>query len=256
MPRHLRTAGVRKGTALRSSKAPHVPALEKGIDIVELVSEEGPLTRPEIAARLKRTPGEVFRMLHILEARGYIAGRAGSEVLGLTSRFFSLACQSNRIRHLISRAVPILEDLTESLVQASYISVKSGQYMVAAACVESPGGAGIYIGRGCREDLSTSTPGVAFCAFSAAAYAEASASLSANKKRFTHRCETARRQGGVVEPHANIQAVSIASCPVVVRGEPIAILTIPYFDKNSDEEKGKTLLMRLSAAARDLSGMI
>src|SRR5260370_222407 len=48
------------------------PALDKGLDILELLAHEpAGLTKSEIARRLKRTVSEIFRMLLTLEARGY-----------------------------------------------------------------------------------------------------------------------------------------------------------------------------------------
>jgi len=50
------------------------PALEKGLDILELfASEPAGLTKSEVARRLDRTVSEVFRMLVCLEERGYIS---------------------------------------------------------------------------------------------------------------------------------------------------------------------------------------
>jgi uncharacterized membrane protein len=50
------------------------PALDKGLDILELLSSVSEaLTHSEIASRLGRTLTEVFRMLVCLEQRGYIS---------------------------------------------------------------------------------------------------------------------------------------------------------------------------------------
>ena len=44
------------------------PALEKGLDILELLSEaESPMGMPMIAAELNRSKGEIFRMAAVLE---------------------------------------------------------------------------------------------------------------------------------------------------------------------------------------------
>ena len=49
------------------------PALEKGLDILEaFASEPAGLTGSEVARRLGRSVGEIFRMLVCLERRGYI----------------------------------------------------------------------------------------------------------------------------------------------------------------------------------------
>src|SRR5258706_14900253 len=49
------------------------PALEKGLDILEaLAGVSEPLTTPQLAERLGRSPSELFRIVYILERRGDI----------------------------------------------------------------------------------------------------------------------------------------------------------------------------------------
>ena len=50
------------------------PALEKGLDILEHLSRsDAGLTQAEIARVLGRSVSEIFRMLVVLQERGYIA---------------------------------------------------------------------------------------------------------------------------------------------------------------------------------------
>ena len=66
-----------KSTAMLAPAYP-VPALEKGLDLLEYVSgREAPETLGEIARGLGRSPGEIFRMLNCLERRGYLAREDG-----------------------------------------------------------------------------------------------------------------------------------------------------------------------------------
>ena len=58
------------------------PALEKGLDILELLAEVGePLSTREIAERLARSKSEIFRMVFVLQQRGYLAREAGTDRL-------------------------------------------------------------------------------------------------------------------------------------------------------------------------------
>ena len=50
------------------------PALDKGLDILELLSEQPQvLTRAEIVKAMGRSPSEIYRMLERLVARHYVA---------------------------------------------------------------------------------------------------------------------------------------------------------------------------------------
>ena len=50
------------------------PALDKGLDILELLARaHAPLSMTGVAAAIGYSKGEIFRMLQVLEERGYIA---------------------------------------------------------------------------------------------------------------------------------------------------------------------------------------
>src|SRR5688500_4018563 len=58
--------------AARASRY-RAPALEKGLDVLELLAaEKWPLNLSAISQRLSRSSGELFRMLQVLEFKGFI----------------------------------------------------------------------------------------------------------------------------------------------------------------------------------------
>src|SRR5437879_13169915 len=84
------------------------PALEKGLDALELLAIESQgLTKTEVARRLGRTVSEVFRMLVCLETRGYIARSSGYESYSLTLHLFKLGYEPPPIERLQTEVVPI-----------------------------------------------------------------------------------------------------------------------------------------------------
>ena len=91
------------------------PALEKGLDVLELLaSESDGLTKTAVARRLGRTVSEVFRMLVCLETRGYIARSGGDERYSLTL-------------HKLAYQHPPLERLTtEAQSEAEALILRSG----------------------------------------------------------------------------------------------------------------------------------
>jgi hypothetical protein len=82
------------------------PALEKGLDALELLASESEgLTKTEVARRLGRTVSEVFRMLVCLEIRGYIARSGNNDRYSLTLHLFKLAYQHHAARHASNHAI-------------------------------------------------------------------------------------------------------------------------------------------------------
>ena len=88
MMRPLRTADPFRGTGgeersakrietlekqAASSEKYSAPALSKGLDILELLATQpAGLKKTEIAAELGRTVNELYRMLAVLESRGFV----------------------------------------------------------------------------------------------------------------------------------------------------------------------------------------
>ena len=72
----------------RSTPKYFVPALDKGLDILELLSESSAsMSQVDIARALGRNVSEIFRTLSALEARGYI--RRTLAAIRLTLKLFN-----------------------------------------------------------------------------------------------------------------------------------------------------------------------
>src|SRR6202163_702210 len=120
------------------TKAPKVssryptPALEKGLDILELfVSEPSGLTKSDVARKLGRTISEIFRMLLCLEERGYIAQSPDSERYHLTLHLFRLAIEHPPIKRMTMQALPIMQQVAHDLSQSCHLGVlKEGKGVI------------------------------------------------------------------------------------------------------------------------------
>ena len=77
------------------------PALEKGLDILELLSRHGaPMTTSQMATTLGRSVSELFRMVLALEFRGYIAPSVdGRDGYTLTNKLFTLGISQGSREH-------------------------------------------------------------------------------------------------------------------------------------------------------------
>src|SRR5215213_812806 len=83
----------------------YVPALEKGLDILECLAAQGvPLTQAQIARAIGRGANELFRMLTTLERRGYIQRDPLTGAYGLTLRLFELSHTHSPLQGLLRAA--------------------------------------------------------------------------------------------------------------------------------------------------------
>lgn len=101
-----------------------VPALDKGLDILELLATEpSGVSKTEIARRLGRNLNELFRMLLGLERRGFIHRLEGSDRYMLSLRLFALSHRFPPIKRLHIAAAEAMERLAFETQQSCHLSV-------------------------------------------------------------------------------------------------------------------------------------
>lgn len=130
------TGHSRKRAARR--KLYSAPALEKGLDILELLAREPEsISLKEIAQRLERSVGEIFRMLVVLEQRGYVQMADDSERYRLSIRLFQLAHWHLPINRLTGAATGPMRRLALQAGQSCHLTNLSGARVVVVARQDS-----------------------------------------------------------------------------------------------------------------------
>ena len=113
-----------KNTDTRKRKTYSAPALEKGLDILELLSTEAEgLSISEIVTRLDRSVGELFRMLVVLEQRGYVSIPEGSDKYVLSLKLFGMAHRFPPVKRLTTIARPIMHKLAFEIEQSCHLVI-------------------------------------------------------------------------------------------------------------------------------------
>jgi DNA-binding IclR family transcriptional regulator len=100
------------------------PALEKGLDILEDLAERpGPVSVRDLAESLGRSKNEIFRMIHVLIARGYIERDGESDEITLTNKLFGLGLRTPQSRALMAVALPEMQKLAAEVQQTPHIVI-------------------------------------------------------------------------------------------------------------------------------------
>eukprot|EP01030_Chromulinospumella_sphaerica_P028382 gene28382-28715_t len=137
------------------------PALEKGLDVLELLSQHGlPLTPSQMSTMLGRSVSELFRMIQVLEFRGYI--EPSPDGYRLTNRLFTLGVAQAPAKNLIDTALPLMRDLADSTGQSCHLVAPSGEQIVVVARIEAPGDMGYSVRIGYRRNIIEATSGLLF----------------------------------------------------------------------------------------------
>lgn len=105
------------------------PALEKGIDIIELLADaETGLTISEIAQRLKRRMSELFRIVVVMERRGWLQKDPETSRYSVTYHVLKLAHRGTPSQSLTLAASPVMHDLSTRINQSCHLVVRMGTH--------------------------------------------------------------------------------------------------------------------------------
>ena len=122
------------------------PALEKGFEILELLAKKkAPMALAQISLELNRSKSELYRMLCVLETRGYLYREEGSDHFNISNKLFDLGMSVPPAGTLVEAAFPLLHKLADATCQSCHLSVESGGRMVVIARVESPREVGLSV---------------------------------------------------------------------------------------------------------------
>jgi DNA-binding IclR family transcriptional regulator len=234
------------------------PALDKGLDILELLSlATEPLTMGQIADQLSRSKGEIFRMLVALERRGYILRNPDSDRFEIGSRLFEMAMHVTPTRNLVATAMRHIEKVAHELDQSCHLAVLSGAQIVVIARVEAPGEMGFSVRLGYRRRIDNSTSGRVIAAFSSPAQRAAIIEkLVAEHADFDRAAFEARMTKVATDGHDRasspfVSGVTDIGAPVIGEtGWAVAALTIPFIQRAGSPvtlAHAKDLLIREAA---------
>ena len=240
------------------------PALEKGLDILELfASEPGGLTKSDAARRLDRTVSEIFRMLLCLEERGYISQSRDGERYRLTLRLFKLAQEYPPTKRMISEALPIMQQVAHEANQSCHLGVLEGGHVVIIAQVDSPVSSGFYVKTGAVVDLMHSAAGQVILAYQLPEVCSRAVETWREQKGerpprdLTAHLARIRHRGYEERPSHEVDGLINISFPVLDdRGRAIAALTVPFLQRIGDQTTPATVREILEKATVLLSEAI
>jgi len=234
------------------------PALEKGLDVLELLSSHGrPMTASQMSVELKRSVSELFRMIQVLEFRRYI--EATAEGYRLTNRLFSLGMAQAPVKSLAEAALPIMRDLAAQTVQSCHLVVPTEDQIVVIARIEGPGDLGYSVRLGYRRNIVDASSGLMFygCA-SAKARADLRARLEPKVGEdriadYVAAAEAAGAQGYVRRESDFVKGVTDLVAPIMGADSILATLITPYIERTPPTCDADEALTHLRAAAALIS---
>ncbi|RLP77287.1 IclR family transcriptional regulator [Mycetocola tolaasinivorans] len=239
-----------------SAPAYAAPAVEKALDILEFLAETpGPVSQQAIAQRTGRSAAQIFRVLSVLERRGYIARDEGSGLYSLSLRLFELAHRHDPIRSLVWLAQPIMRRLAAAVGQSCNLGYRAGDHLVILAESAGPGDFGFRVRVGAEFDLRGTNAGRVLLAFAGAEAAAGDAELVDVELADT--LAVIRAAGIAEQPDGLYPGVTDLSAPILSReGVALACLTVPYVATSLSTHPAGFVRDELLAAAAAITELL
>jgi DNA-binding IclR family transcriptional regulator len=215
------------------------PALDKGLDILELLSEQpGGLTRAEIVKAMGRGPSEVYRMLERLVARDYVSRSREGDRYALTTKLFVLGHRHPPVRRLVARALPLMDAFSHAVRQSCHLVVQDRDAAVVVAQASTPGNWEFGIRVGAQIDLLATSSGQMLLAFQDEDAKEDMLARWAGTENAVAHAKLGgalaeyRRLGYRIGGSQQIRGVEDITVPVLAfGGRAVAVLTCPYIER-------------------------
>lgn len=214
------------------------PALEKGLDILELLAAQSEgLILSQIAQKLNRSVQEVYRVVISLERRGYVTRGADDDAFQLSMKLFDLASNHLPVRRLIQAAHPVLDRLAMRVEQVVIISVLDGWTTRVVVVADNPAPIGFRVRLGTQRPLLKTASGRTLLAFRPepvrGALVEALAATARERGEdpapLIARIESVRRRGYELISDETLRGITDVSFPILDPGGTAqAVLTMPY----------------------------
>lgn len=235
------------------------PALDKGLDILELLAESSqPLTMGQIADRLNRSKGEIFRMLVALERRRYILRDEATDGFLIGSRLFEMAMKTAPTRNLVATAMPHIGAVAHALDQSCHLTVLSDTQIVVIARVEAPGELGFAVRLGYRRRVDHSASGRVLAAFASPADRQRlvrrleESYPDFDRPGFEARIERITKVGHEKSPSRTVRGVTDLGAPIIGEtGWAVGALTVPFIlrdDAHTGLDDAAAVVVREAAA--------
>lgn len=239
------------------------PALEKGLDILELLAKERyPLTLSMMGQRLGRSMSELFRMVQVLEHRGFIRQSDTGEGFIPTDRLFALGMAQAPVKNMLEMALPIMRELSARIGQSCHLAVRSGGDIVVVARVESAEQIGFTVRIGYRKCFVLTGSGAAIYAFQEEAdqrrwMADITQAVDASQIReFEERAEAVRNSGYGRTKSGFVEGITDLAAPILRGKVAVAALSVPFVKVAQLVMPIQGVIEELQAAAREISASL
>lgn len=243
-----------KGAARKTKSS--VPAVEKALDVLELLSESPDgLTMNEIVDALGRTMGEIYRVVVYLTDRDYLSQDPATGRYALTLQLFELSHRHDPTERLIQSALPILERIAARTSQSCHLGVLNRSNVLVISSVHSPLPAGYSVRTGALFPVDQTSSGHVILAYTSddAQKRYLARIPSAERAQVRDRLARIREDGYEDTPSMMIQGVRNLCVPVFDARGIVGAITSGFIGQIGLGSTAEETLATLRLSAIELS---
>ena len=218
------------------------PALEKGLDILELLSERDVgLTQSEIARALGRSVGEIFRMLMVLQERGYVSQDPLSDRYSITTFIFEIAHRIPVVGRMTAIAGPVMRELSGKINQSVHLAILSEGSVLVVGQTTSSGNNVLSVRLGAKIDPWRASSGRVILAYQPEnevkeLMKDVPVPQGTTATKILEELRVIRTNGIEVRDSFVVKGVVNISAPIVDHsGQAIGALTVPHIERFDEE---------------------
>ena len=250
----------------------NAPALDKGLDIIELLavsSSEG-LTQIQIANHLNKSVNEIYRMLATLKQRDYLDFDENTDRFKLSYKLLNLASSFNPTKTLLEKATPIMKEIAKITKQSIHLSIYTAGRLLVIAQHDSDSPFNYHVTVGSTFDLLETSSGRVILTYQSEEERERrlqrrkiflaieknisstqKETISLEKKFSKKSVHVIKKNGCEVVTSLQVVGITNFSYPIFDNsGYAIAALTVPYLnrlvEKKLNIKKTSSLLEKYS----------
>jgi DNA-binding IclR family transcriptional regulator len=219
------------------------PALTRGLKILEIVSKApAPLSTQDIAAELGLNRNEVFRMIAVLEAEGFLEKAGAGFGYVTTSKLLEMGLNSPKIKDILEAISPMADRFAHRTGAPCQLVLPSGDEMIVMKRWEPPLRMSISVPIGSRRPLEDSASGIVMlCVMNPFLFSETEARIRQRNPDFRadelEEYRASLAQDGVLRFNSRfMDGVVDLSVPLVSLGGQLhGALTVPYANNTTCE---------------------
>ena len=138
----------------------NAPALDKGLDILELLSiSENGLTQAQIAMKLNKSVNEIYRMISTLRSREYVELDEETDIYNLSYKILNMTAKFEPVKTLTARTIPLMKEISTKTNQSIHLAIYTRGKILIIAQEDSPSFFNYHMSVGATFDLLETSSG-------------------------------------------------------------------------------------------------